>query len=78
MVLNAWPNPFTEQTRIEFPNYRSTPYCLTLYDSGGWMVGEVKRITQGEVIIRREQLKPGFYFFKLRGEKIYQGKIMVK
>ena len=77
-ILNAWPNPFTELTRIEFPNHRGTPFGLTLYEPGGRMVMNIDRITEGEVIIRREDLKPGVYFFKLSGEKLYQGKIMVQ
>jgi hypothetical protein len=77
-VLNAWPNPFTDLTRIEFPNQSGIPYSFMLYEPGGRMVRRIDRITEGEVIIRREDLKPGFYFFRLSGERIYQGKIMVQ
>ena len=76
--LNAWPNPMTSRSRIEFPNHRASPYVFNLYDAGGRLIREVNSITAGEFYIHRGQLKPGFYFFKLRGEKNYQGKILVQ
>jgi hypothetical protein len=78
MELTAYPNPFFEKTRIEFPNPGQTEYQLTVYNINGKKVREIGQIMEGEIILTRENLETGFYVFELRGEYTYRGKFVVK
>ena len=78
MEVLAYPNPFTEMCKIEFPNPGQTEYHLAVYNLGGKKVREITRITDSEIILMREDLKTGFYVFELRGENTYRGKFVVR
>jgi hypothetical protein len=76
--IQAYPNPFSEITRIEFSNPGQTAYELAIYNLEGKKVREIPQITDSEIILKREDLKRGFYVFELRGEKTYRGKLIVR
>jgi hypothetical protein len=76
--VKAYPNPFTERTKIEFPNPGQTEYQLAVYNLSGKKVREITQIRDSEIILTREDLKTGFYVFELRGEYTYRGKFVVK
>ena len=76
--VKAYPNPFTEMCKIEFPNPGQTEYHLAVYTLGGKKVREIGQITDSEIILMREDLKTGFYVFELRGENTYRGKFVVR
>ncbi len=74
----AYPNPFTEMTRIEFSNPEGKAYLLRVFNLSGKIVREVGDINSGEVFLKRENLDPGYYVFELKGEKPYRGKFVVR
>ena len=74
----AYPNPFAEMCKIEFPNPGQTEYQLAVYNLGGKKVREIRQITDSEIILMRGDLKTGFYLFELRGENTYRGKFVVR
>jgi len=76
--VRAYPNPFTEICKIEFPNPGQAEYQLVVYNLGGKKVREITQIRDSEIILTREDLKTGFYVFELRGEYTYRGKFVVK
>ncbi len=77
-VLNAWPNPMTDRSRIEFPTPLASPYEFRLYGPGGRLVRQTQGISSGEFFIERGSLRPGFYLFELKGENNYRGRIVVQ
>jgi hypothetical protein len=78
MEVQAYPNPFTEMTKIEFPNPGQREYQLAVYNLGGKKVREIRQIRDSQIILTREDMKTGFYVFELRGEKTYRGKFVVR
>ena len=78
LEVQAYPNPFSEMCKIEFPNPGNTEYQLAVYNLGGKKVREIRQITDSEIILMREDLKTGFYVFELRGENTYRGKFVVR
>ncbi len=78
MELMAYPNPFSDITRIEFPNPEKSAYTLRVYDLGGKTVREIRDIAGEEVILRRGGLEPGYYVFELEGERTYRGKFIIR
>ncbi len=76
--IQAYPNPFRDMTKIEFSNPGRSEYQLAVYNMGGKKVREIRQIRDSEIILRREDLKAGFYVFELRGENTYRGKLVVR
>lgn len=67
-----------EKSKLEFPNKDNQKYRLIVIDATGKIVRIIENITGNNVIINREQLKPGVHIINLSGEKIYKGKLLVK
>ncbi len=76
--LLIYPNPMVEKSKLEFPNKDNQKYRLIVIDATGKIVRIIENITGNNVIINREQLKPGVHIINLSGEKIYKGKLLVK
>ncbi|RZT93482.1 putative secreted protein (Por secretion system target) [Ancylomarina subtilis] len=76
--LNIYPNPMENSSRVEFPNENNESYRLIVVDASGRVVRIIENITNNNVLINREQLKPGIHIINLEGEKIYKGKLIVK
>ena len=76
--LRIYPNPMVDKTKIEFPNSENQKYRLIVIDAAGRIVRIIDNITANNVIINREQLKPGVHIINLKGEKLYKGKLLVK
>ncbi|WP_321516767.1 PKD domain-containing protein [Marinifilum fragile] len=76
--LLIYPNPMMDRTKVEFPNENNQKYRLIVVDASGRVVRIIENITNNNVIINREQLKPGLHIINLSGEKIYKGKLLVK
>ncbi len=76
--VQAYPNPFSEMCKIEFPNPGQTEYQLAVYNLSGKKVREIRQIRDSEIILLREDLKTGFYVFELAGEFTYRGKFVVR
>jgi len=47
-------------------------------DASGRVVRIIENITNNNITINREQLKPGVHIINLEGEEIYKGKLLVK
>ncbi len=76
--LSIYPNPMKNSSRVEFPNENNESYRLIVVDASGRVVRIIENITNNNVLINREQLKPGIHIINLEGEKIYKGKLIVK
>lgn len=76
--LRIYPNPMVDQSTVKFPNQKNKQYRLIVIDANGKVVRIIENITGNNVIINREQLKPGVHIINLSGEKIYKGKLLVK
>jgi len=64
--------------KIEFSNPGQSEYQLSVYNLEGKRVREISGIRDSEVILRREDLKTGFYVFELKGKNTYRGKFVVR
>ncbi|WP_372755093.1 PKD domain-containing protein [Labilibaculum sp.] len=76
--LKIYPNPMVYKSNVSFPNQTNQQYRLVVIDASGRVVRIIENITGNNVIINREQLKPGIHIINLSGEKIYKGKLLVK
>ncbi|RXQ96167.1 T9SS type A sorting domain-containing protein [Ancylomarina salipaludis] len=76
--LSIYPNPMENSSRVEFPNENNESYRLIVVDASGRVVRIIENVTNNNVLINREQLKPGIHIINLEGEKIYKGKLIVK
>ena len=76
--IGAYPNPFSDVTRIEFSNPEGTEHQLRIFNLSGKLVREIDGIRDSEVFVNRENLDPGYYIFELKGEKHYMWKFMVR
>ena len=76
--FSIYPNPLVVDSRVEFPNKKNSPYRLVVIDASGRVVRIIENITNNNITINREQLKPGIHIINLEGEKIYKGKLLVK
>ena len=79
LEVRAYPNPFYDKTRIEFPNPDRSDYTLAVFNMAGQKVREVRQIRDSGIILEREDLKTGFFVFQLKGENnTYWGKFIVR
>ena len=77
--VKLYPNPFTDKTLLRFNNPKFKVFDLKITDSAGNLVRLIDRIDGPEVIIRRNGLPAGVYFYQLIGEKGFdQGKFVIK
>ncbi len=76
--LIIYPNPMEIESRIKFPNENNRTYRLVVVDISGRVVRIIENITNDNITINREKLKPGIHIINLEGEKIYKGKLLVK
>jgi hypothetical protein len=76
--LKIYPNPMVDKSKVEFPNEKNQKFRLVVVDASGRVVRIIENVTGNNVIINREQLKPGIHIINLSGEKLYKGKLLVK
>ncbi len=76
-IVLVYPNPFKDFTTIKFDNHKNTEYSLTVFDVTGKIVREISNITNDRIILRKENLKPGFYSFELKGKYNYHGRLII-
>ena len=75
--LRISPNPFSQETTLhaEHPLCRST---LTVYDSFGRRVKQIKNISGETIPFSRELMTPGVYFISVTEQKeIFTGKLLI-
>ena len=73
-----YPNPLLDKTTIKFNNPNQSNYTLSVFSTAGNKVFEQDNITSGQVEFEKGNLKPGVYLFKLNGEKVYRGKLVIE
>jgi hypothetical protein len=79
-TIKTFPNPFSTITTIELnePVYNSL--LLSIYNSSGQIVRKTEEINDTTILIKREDLGPGIYFFTLTdNEKTFfkTGKLII-
>jgi uncharacterized protein (TIGR02145 family) len=72
------PNPFVYMTTIQFPNPDCNRYQVYIYDLTGKVMRTMNGITEGEIVLYREDLQSGMYLVEIQGNKIYRGKMLVE
>ena len=76
-VLKVYPNPFTDKTTVEFSNNEHNKYTLSVYGTTGNKVIEMNNITSDKIELKRGMLKAGIYIIELKGEKIFDNKMII-
>jgi len=75
-----FPNPFDETAMLKFYNPGNEIYTLRIFNTVGEMIRELK-IHSGEIIIRKQSLVAGIYFYSLKdgyGKNSFTGKFVIK
>ena len=73
----VYPNPFTQNTTIEFNNAHHKEYSLIIWNTSGKIVRIINNITTEKIEISKESLPSGQYIFEIKGEKIFRNKIII-
>jgi len=73
------PNPFSESTVVKF-NFDSGNYTFLLYSITGQLIREVENINSNQIIVEKNNLSAGMYFFQLHNnyEIIGTGKLIIE
>ena len=77
LPLLIYPNPFSNETTIEFDNPTHSPYTLSVMDVSGRLVSHTQNIIGDKFIFNRKELNTGFYMIELGGEKIFRGHFII-
>jgi len=75
--MSIYPNPVSDQARIEFDNVKNSEYTLYVMDLSGKVVKQQSGITGTELTINREKLTPGIYVLQMVGEHVMSAKMVV-
>ncbi len=78
--VNIYPNPFNNNTTIEFNNLINELFTFRLFTASGKLVRAATNITVGRIEIRREGLAGGLYYYQLlSGNQIRaSGKLIIE
>ena len=79
-TVTASPNPFTERTTLSFANPQQQAHTLTLYNMQGIRVRQISNLTGNEVVVKRDNLPAGYYFYRLSNNEgiAATGKLLVQ
>ncbi|MCD4697507.1 MAG: T9SS type A sorting domain-containing protein [Bacteroidales bacterium] len=78
MLLNIYPNPFSNKTTIKFSNPNHSNYKLSVFSISGNKVFEMDNIQSDKIEFKKGNLTKGVYLIELKGEKVFWGKMVVK
>ena len=72
------PNPLTDAANIYFPNVNNQTFHFKLFDSSGRVTLSLQTRDES-ILLKREKLGAGIYFFVLSGEggQKYYGKVII-
>ncbi|HKR04746.1 MAG TPA: right-handed parallel beta-helix repeat-containing protein [Bacteroidia bacterium] len=76
-----FPNPFSNAAHVFFPNPAHKKFSLKIYDTTGRVCRSNENIFSEKVIIQKEKLFPGIYFFRLLSDNTFvkfTGKLIVQ
>lgn len=77
LAVDIYPNPFTEEVVISFPDFVSERLYLTLYDLQGKILYSRESAILSEIRLPVNSLPAGFYILKIKtGNKILTRKIV--
>jgi len=76
--VTCYPNPFSVNTTISFPNPNGYHYRMYLIDLSGRVVRREDHITTEKFLLDKNGLEKGVYIIELRGERIYRGKLAIE
>lgn len=78
--LKVFPNPMTDKAVIIFANPDNEIQSLVLYNTKGQVVRELSSINSDQIIMNRNNLEKGVYFFQLRSKNEIRatGKIIIE
>ena len=76
--ITVYPNPFSDNTIIEFSNESDAKFEFRLTDLTGKLLRKFENLTGNKIKIDRGILAPGIYFFELKGDKIFKGKLIIE
>jgi hypothetical protein len=78
--INAYPNPFTEQTTIEVNGKRYDNLTFQVFDITGQLVFTKEVTGQNQIVFSRNGLQQGMYLFAITSEnqRIGAGKLIIK
>lgn len=74
------PNPFNHSTTLTFENPSNDKFTMILYDCEGRMVRSMTDITTDQIIIQRDNLPNGLFYFQLFTESMQfsSGSLVIK
>lgn len=78
LLLDIYPNPFTDKTTIKFNNPNHSNYKLSVFSISGGKVFIMDNITTDKIEFKKGNLPKGVYLIELKGEKVFSGKMVVK
>lgn len=78
--VKIYPNPFVFSATISLENPEQETHTLFIYDTKGRMAIKATSVQNDRIVITREGLKSGLYYFQLRNNKTlkHSGKLVVK
>ena len=78
--LRVFPNPMTDKAIIIFANPNNEIQSMILYNTKGQVVRELSSINSHQIILKRNNLEKGMYFFQLRSKNEIRatGKVIIE
>jgi len=75
-----YPNPFDHSALLSFSNLKNENCILKLFDSYGRLLRTIRNIRTGQVLLSKQQLPAGLYFFQLlaKGNVLATGKMAIE
>jgi parallel beta-helix repeat protein len=77
-VLQIYPNPFRESTRIIIPEADNSNKILQVFDMQGKLVREIRNIQTNVYELDAKGLTKGMYQIRVVGQKVYTGKVILE
>lgn len=78
--IKLFPNPFSQQATLTFSNPKKLNHYLIITNPTGQIVRRINNVTSEEIIIKKELLSNGIYFYQLlqNSQRIATGKLIIK
>ncbi len=76
-ALRIYPNPFSDETTITFPNPENQKYQFRIIDITGNII-YTESISASKYILEKQDLNAGVYILEIKGERIFHGRIVIE
>ncbi len=77
--VKAMPNPFSSETQLLFDDSEGESFSLEIRDVTGKVVQTKEAVMQSPLMIKRNNLSPGIYYYRLRSDSSYAiGKLLIQ